>query len=56
MSKPISLTLQKLCQQMSVDIVELSLYELIGKTNSNEDIDDDSWNIIQKLIYWSDEK
>lgn len=41
---------------MSVDIVDLSLYELISRVNTKEEIDDGSWNIVQKLISWGDDK
>lgn len=56
MSKTNSIILLKLCSKISVDIIELSLYELIGKINSKEDIDDESWTIIQKLVVWADNK
>jgi len=39
MNKTNSLVLKKLCGYMGVDIVELSLYELFGRVNTKEDVD-----------------
>ena len=41
---------------MGVDIVELSLYELFGRVNTKEDIDDEGWTIVQKLIVWGNDR
>jgi hypothetical protein len=56
MSKINAKVFRQLCEKMSVDIVDLSLYELISRVNTKEDIDDESWNIVQKLISWGDDK
>lgn len=56
MSKTNAKVFRQLCEKMSIDIVDLSLYELIGRVNSQEAIDDESWNIVQKLISWGDSK
>lgn len=56
MSKSNAKVFKHLCQIIAIDIVDLSLYELISKVNSKEDIDDQAWNLVQKLIFWGDEK
>lgn len=37
---------------MGVDIVDLSLYELFGRVNTKEDVDNEGWTVVQKMIFW----
>lgn len=54
MSKPNSKVLKSLCERAGVDILELSLYNLMSRANSREQLDDEAWTIAQKLIHWGD--
>ena len=58
MNKTNSLVFNRLCRHMGVDIVELSLYELFGRVNTKEEVDNEAWTMVQKLIFWggSDQK
>ena len=56
MSKPNALILFTLCKEMEVDIIELSVYELLGRVNTQETIEEDGWNICQKIGYWIEDE
>lgn len=56
MTKPNARILRRLCTRMGVDIVELSLYELAGKLNSEEEMEDAQWDIVLKLIFWGQDR
>jgi hypothetical protein len=55
MSKPNSKVLKSLCERAGVDILELSLYNLMSRANSRDQLDDEAWTIAQKLIHWGDD-
>jgi hypothetical protein len=56
MSKVNSKILKSLCERVGIDILELSIYNLVSRVNSKETIDDECWTIAQKLIYWGDDR
>lgn len=39
---------------MSIDIIDLSVYNLYSKANLSEEVDNEGWTIVQKLIYWGE--
>lgn len=56
MTKPNSKILKLLCEKVGIDILELSIYNLVSRVNSKETIDDECWTIAQKLIHWGDDR
>jgi hypothetical protein len=56
MGKADAYILKRLCEVMSIDIIELSFYNLYSKINLNDEIDNESWIIVQKLIYWGEDR
>jgi hypothetical protein len=56
MTKNNSKILKSLCEKAKIDILELSIYNLMSKVNSKETLDDECWTICQKFIYWGEER
>lgn len=56
MSKNNAKVLRMLCEKASIDIIELSIYNLVSQVNSKEIINSECWTIAQKLSFWGDDK
>ena len=44
--------LKTMSNRVGIDIISISLYNLISRVNNSQALDDYCWNIVQKLIFW----
>ena len=56
MTKSNAKILKSLTDKAGIDLIEISLYNLISRVNTSEMMDDYCWNIVQKLIFWGEDK
>ncbi len=56
MAKNNTKVLRMLCEESAIDIVEISIYNLVSQVNSKEVMTSECWTIAQKLIFWGEER